>query len=819
MQTNEGKQTQKITQLLIIEDNPIDCDLIEAMLEQGMPQQYTLYKKRNLREALDFVSTHSLDIIITDLNLPDSNGLETFNRLHDQAPTVPIIVLSSVDDKSIAVQSVKSGAQDFIVKGELSGSLLIRSVLYSIERQRAEGQFAIFKRFAEIAGYGFCATHFDGQVTFMNKNITDILELSSQNNFKDLNFYNFYDPEISQRIRNEILPKVFDQGQWVGELNIISKRNLAIPTVHNIILLREEKTNIYSLGWLIIDMTASIKAEEHIQKLSLAVEQSPGAILIIDAKGVIEYVNPKFVEITGYTKDEMLRKNLKSLVPAAESRELHEQMWAAIRSRTTWRGEMCHRKKNGEFYWENCTLSPIKNPQDEITHFLVVKEDITVRKEYEKKLLQQAYYDDLTGLPNRVLALDRITQALNRAKRENNLFVVMFIDLDEFKKVNDTLGHPVGDILIQQAAKRLQNVIRTTDTVARLGGDEFLLILPGLKDDKYATYIARRLLDTFAKPFTLEGKEVYISASIGITVYPHDGTDPDVLLKNSDVAMYKAKEDSHNTFRYFKQEMNVKALYRINLEGELRRAIKEKQLFLEYQPIIDLNTNKILSAEALVRWNHPKQGIVEPDQFIPLAEDTELIIPLGDWVFHEACTQLKRWHAELDQDLTMSVNISVQQFRKTLYVESLLGALDEINLLPNYVQLEVTESLLIQNNPKILLSLKALNKMGMRLAIDDFGTGYSSLHYLKNFFFHTLKIDKSFIQGIAEKQGKNDQAVLSKAIISMAHSLGLKIVAEGIETEPQLLFLKENRCDLGQGFLFSKPLGSEKFVEFYKSYN
>ena len=805
-------------QILLIEDNPIDIDLIDAMLTQGMTQPYDFVSQNTLANALALLGQKPFDLIITDLNLPDSQGLDTFTKLHNHSSTVPIIVLTGIDDKNVAVESVQSGAQDFIEKGELTGSQLVQSILYSISRKRAEGQSGLYQKFAHMAGYGYCTTHEDGRIVSMNQTLLGMLDFAEGQTEAFGSILDFYSENQKNQISQQLIPDVLESGQWVGELVLTSKKGVLIPSVQNIVLIQDNREESTLIGWLIIDMTASQKAAEHIHKLSLAVEQSPGGILIIDLMGTIEYINPKFESISGYSREDLMGKDMRVLLPVPDSQKQFDDMWKSIDRQKPWSGEMCNRKKDGSFYWENCTVNPIKNPNEVITHFLIVKEDISVRKEYEQQLLHQAFYDSLTGLPNRVLALDRITQTLKRADRAMKPFAIMFIDLDGFKKVNDTLGHPAGDALLIEAAKRLIGVVRKTDTVARLGGDEFLILLPELLDDKYSTYIARRLLDAFAAPFKIEGQDIFVTASIGISIFPDDGNDPDLLLKNSDVAMYKAKQEERNTFRYFKKEMNVKAIDRMNMEAELRHAIQHGGLFVVYQPIIDIHAHKIVSSEALIRWQHPTRGEIPPSDFIPLAEDTGLIVPLGDWVFEEATRQLKSWHENLDRQLKISINISAQQFNKTLYLEEILGLLDRVKLAPYNVQLEITESLLIKQNLKIRNMIRAMNKIGLMLAIDDFGTGYSSLNYIQNYTFNTIKIDRSFIAGVNMEDKKGEQSALSVAILSMAHSLGLKVVAEGVETEEQLRFLKMHSCDYVQGYFFSKPLGANEFVEYYKMF-
>ncbi|MBI5416224.1 MAG: EAL domain-containing protein, partial [Candidatus Omnitrophica bacterium] len=556
------------------------------------------------------------------------------------------------------------------------------------------------------------------------------------------------------------------------------------------------------------------KAEHELRVLSMAVEQSPASVVITDVDGCIGYVNPQFVKISGYTLAEAKGKKMNIIKSGYMSEKIYEELWRTILSGQEWRGEVYNKKKNGELFWENISISPIKDRDGVITHFVGVQEDITTRKEYERRLIHEAHFDGLTELPNRLLALDRLSQALVRARRKKQMVAVMYIDLDRFKMVNDTLGHPVGDKLLVEAARRLTSSVRESDTVARLGGDEFLIILQDFQGEsqRQIVALAQEILGLFSNPFTCEGKEAFVTASIGITIYPDDGDDATVLLRNADAAMYKAKGEERNAFRFFTPGMNQEAIERMEMEYHLRHALEKKEFSLHDQPLVEAKSKKIIGAEALLRWNNPRLGSVPPDRFIPVAEDTGIIIPITDWILEEACREAKGWQeAGEAPSLRIAVNISSRHFVAGDLVRAVSGALKENKLSPEALELEITERLLIENPGKALSVLYELSRIGVRLSLDDFGTGYSALSYLKEFPFQTLKIDRAFIRGITIE--KKDVALV-RAMIAMSHGMGLKVVGEGVETEPQLELLRSLGCDWIQGYYISKPVPSEQFRRF-----
>jgi diguanylate cyclase (GGDEF)-like protein/PAS domain S-box-containing protein len=476
--------------------------------------------------------------------------------------------------------------------------------------------------------------------------------------------------------------------------------------------------------------------------------------------------------------------------------------------------EMRFRRKNGDSAWAMLNVSLIDDGSGIANIIDGTLIDITQRKVAEERVQSLAYHDPLTGLPNRTLLRDRLSKALSTARRQNHKVALLFLDLDRFKKVNDSLGHSVGDLLLQDIAGRLKSVARDQDTIARLGGDEFLIVLTNIKDIPGAVVAAERFMDAMTAEFVLQGHSLNMSCSLGISIFPEHGADSETLIKNADAAMYSAKEGGRNNFQFFTAEMNAEAVKRLTLENGLRLSLDKKELFLVYQPQMDIATGKITGLEALLRWQHPELGLVPPDQFIGIAENTGMILPIGEWVLRTACSQARKWKDEGLLAVTMAVNVSAIQFRQEGFCQLIRRMLNETGLAPQYLELELTESLLLSSGDVTFAVLKELKNLGLKLAIDDFGTGYSSLSYLKQFPVSKLKIDRSFVRDVATDP---DDAAITTAIISMAKSLNLKVIAEGVENEAQMSFLRARQCDEIQGYYFSKPLLAEEVVDKLRS--
>ncbi|MDQ7048915.1 MAG: EAL domain-containing protein [Enterobacterales bacterium] len=544
-------------------------------------------------------------------------------------------------------------------------------------------------------------------------------------------------------------------------------------------------------------------AQERVQILSQAIEQSPVSVIITDSDGIIEYVNSRFELNTGYSLQEAVGRKPQDLGSGIHLGPRREEFHKLLTEGKTWESEFESRKKNGDVFWERAHIAPVFDDFGEITHYLSVREDITLRKEHEQHIYHQAHYDALTNLPNRFLALDRLDYQIKEAERGSKLVAVVFLDLDGFKKINDTLGHEVGDKLLIKAAERLRSVVRGPDTVARLGGDEFVILLGGLSAVSNVSAIAEKILECLKKVFVIDGRELILTASAGISVYPSDGATVSELLRNADSAMYHSKERGRNTYSFFTRAMNEEVSRQLAIEEQLHGALERGELKVVYQSQIEIQEQKIIGAEALLRWDNQVLGSVSPVEFIPVAEQLGLIVQIGDFVIQEALDMVARWQQNFSGDFRIAVNLSPRQFHERNLVENIERALIKSNVSSSDLELEITEGVLMGEHDYIEKALFELHDLGICIAMDDFGTGYSSLSYLRKYPFDVLKIDRSFVKDITNDSADRE---LINATIAMAHGLGLKVVAEGVETKEQYDFLKELNCDFAQGYLFSKPM-------------
>ncbi len=558
------------------------------------------------------------------------------------------------------------------------------------------------------------------------------------------------------------------------------------------------------------DITERQLMQEKLQQAATVFESTAEGVLITDTEKRIVAVNRAFTSITGYSEAEALGQTPRLLASEQHDQVFYSAMWRQLEDAGYWQGEICNRRKNGELYPEWLTISAVRNEADEITHFVGVFADISSLKHAQARLDHQAHHDPLTGLPNRTLFESRLRSALDDAREDNRQGAILFLDLDRFKHINDSLGHPVGDQLLKGIAQRLKERLRDIDTVARLGGDEFIILLPGLHQAEDAEQIANKLLTCFSPPFQLDAHEFFISASIGVSLYPKDGLDVATLVKNADAAMYRAKAKGRNRVELYTRDLTFQATERIALEHELRRAQERGELKLYYQPKLSLISQQLIGAEALLRWHHPQFGEVPPERFIPLAEETGLILPIGDWVLQQACRQMREWQSRHAPFGPLSVNLAGAQLRQPSLHQAIAGLLEEHALDPSLLQLEITEGFIMNQAEEALGILHQLKTLGVQLAIDDFGTGYSSLSYLKRLPLDILKIDRSFVHGLPDDP--NDVAI-ARAIIALGRSMHLTVIAEGVETKAQELFLAAEGCQQIQGFVVSRPLAAETFAD------
>lgn len=575
----------------------------------------------------------------------------------------------------------------------------------------------------------------------------------------------------------------------------------------------EEKSLIGVLG-VSHDITDRAEIESRLRQSAIVFESTTEGVVITDKDAKIIDVNQSFSEITGYNREEVIGSNTRVLNSGKHNQEFYEDMWTGLTKTGRWRGEIWNKRKNGSIYPEWLTISEVKNAHNEVTNYVAVFSDITSIKDSQAKLDFLAHHDCLTSLPNRLSFNERLEASLSRAKRHNNKLAILFIDVDRFKNINDSFGHKAGDDLLKHIANGLKAVTRTEDIIARISGDEFIILLENIDDTNLIIGVIDKVMEVISSTFIINNHKIQVTASIGISLFPMDGEVAEDLIQNADTAMYLAKDEGRNTYQFYTRDLTTKAFERVIMENELREASTKSEFILFYQPQVDLKLGHIIGLEALLRWNHPATGLVPPDQFIPLAEDSGLINPIGEWVINEACRQGKKW---LDSGLEfgrVAVNISSVQINKNQLIEIVSKALIESNFPASRLELEVTEGAIMKRTDTAIKQMSELRKLGVTLSIDDFGTGYSSLSYLKKLPISKLKIDQSFVRDTPESI--DDNAIVS-AVISMGRSLGLTVIAEGVEKESQAAFLREALCHEAQGYLYSKPASAEEIEKLLSS--
>ena len=601
---------------------------------------------------------------------------------------------------------------------------------------------------------------------------------------------------------------IFDEGGYNIETEMILKSLDRVSVLCSFSKMRNKHNNGVEIVCIAKDITERKGYESDLRKLSAAVEQSLSAIVITDNIGNIEFVNHKFTDNTGYTLAEVKGKTPRILKSGIHDEAFYKDLWDTILSGREFRSDICNKKKDGSLVWEFMSISPIKDSKGVVTHFIAVKIDDTERKKAEERLKFLALYDALTGLPNRVLFEDRLNQSITYCKRTNQKFAIMFLDLDRFKNINDTLGHNIGDLLLIEVANRLNLCLRDSDTVSRMGGDEFQILLANTTGHSDPAKVSEKIIQYLGQPFILNDNECFIGVSIGICIFPDSGDEVETLLKNADLAMYQVKERGRNSYQFYDPAMDTANMERIRLENDIRSAVENEDFVLYYQPQVELKTGKIIGAESLIRWKHKEFGMISPAKFIPVAEEIGIINKIGDWVFEKACLQCKEWSDAGFNTINISVNLSSKQFQQKDFVNKLKQTIDKTGVDPNHIDIELTESGIMSDIEHSIDMMNEIKKFGIKISVDDFGTGYSSLLYLKRFPIDILKIDQGFIRNSTTD---SSDAVITSTIINMAHSLNFKVVAEGVEIVDQLELLRTFNCDAIQGYIFSKPVTPSEF--------
>ncbi len=709
-------------------------------------------------------------------------------------------------------------AQNLLVEMALDISFALDRFADTTERLRIEHALRESEQVSRTtfnqAAVGIARIGLDGAWLEVNQRLCDIIGYSKDElmllTFQDITYPEDLDMDMSQ-VRDMLSGKI---ETYSMEKRYFHKSGEAIWANLTVTLVREQDGSPKYFISVIEDINPRKLAESKLIKLSLAVEQSPNTIVITDLDANIEYVNANFTKVTGYTLEEAVGQNPRVLQSGKTDPAIYTDLWAHLMRGEVWSGELINRRKDGSEYVELAMISPVRQPNGQITNYLAIKEDITDKKLAAAQIQQLAHFDQLTGLPNRSFLQERFKYAFSLAERSHENLAVLFLDLDHFKDINDTLGHSIGDQVLKEVSKRLKACLREEDTVSRLGGDEFILVLPGA-DANGAARVAGKLIESVSQPCEIEQHELTITPSIGIAIYPHDGDDFETLLKNADTAMYRVKEATHNDFRFFTTEMQAHSARTLQLANALRHALSRNELYLLYQPQISMDGH-VIGVEALLRWQHPQLGLISPAEFIPVAEDSGQIIQIGEWVMRTAVKQLKAWLDSGLPPMMVAVNLSAAQFRQSNLVELVTSILDETQLPPKLLEIELTEAVAMDDPQAAIAVMDKLHENNIKMSIDDFGTGYSSLNYLKRFKVYKLKIDQSFIRDIP--QDAEDKAIVT-AIINMASSLGMHTIAEGVETADQLAFLRLQGCSEVQGYYFSKPIPPEQIPQFVRNSN
>jgi diguanylate cyclase (GGDEF)-like protein/PAS domain S-box-containing protein len=576
--------------------------------------------------------------------------------------------------------------------------------------------------------------------------------------------------------------------------------------------LQKEVERLRMHSQLVAEVTLNADLATRIHESQAIFENASDGIILTDNNFTITKINASFTLITGYTTGDVVGKKVPILKSNHHDNEYYTSINTALVEHGKWQGEIWNRRKNGEIYLQFLTIIAVYDQDAMIQSYIGFYSCTAHLNKKGGQLKTNTYYDMLTGLPNRILLHDRLAFLIGHAKRKKQLMAILLLDLNRFKLINDTLGYSAGDILLQTVATRLKSCVREIDAVFRLGDDEFAIVLEEIAQQQDAARVAKRILSICSLPFQLGEQELYITISIGISIFPSDGEEMEVILKNAEAAMHRAKELGINNYQHYKPTMNAKAFEQLTLEHNLRKALRQNEFVVFYQPFIDLASGNIIGAEALVRWKHPELGMIQPGQFIPIAEETGLILSIGEWVLRTACHQARLWQDMFGKPLTISVNLSSRQFQQQDIVSVVNSALENAELRPESLELEITESLGMKNPELTLRILNELKSKGIRISIDDFGTGYSSLSYLKKFPIDTIKIDRSFVSDI---QSDSNDAAIVVAIIALAHSLKLSVIAEGVEKTEQAEYLQEQGCETVQGFLYSPPICADSFEKLF----
>jgi len=795
--------------ILIIDDSSVDeLLLLRVLRKEGF--DFTHVRIDNAPDMDKALQQH-WDLAISDCHMPCYSPEQAMEQWRDSHSDRPFILVSGAIGEEEAARLMKNGRNDFVKKDNLArlSPAITRELNEFYEREaRREAEGALAES----------TEHYRAIVEGMNQAGAGLLILDGKRNIQFMNgvMVRWFGDHQSKRVDDAFDNKLVDE--FFTPIKDIFKDNQLrqyTASFDNLIYYRIIATPVNVSGsdakvlMIVQDISEEKRAEHQLNQAAAVFKSTAEGVIITDSRFQIVATNDAFTSITGYEESEAIGVRPK-LVPSTQVlfgklREIIGQ----LKSSHQWQGEVWSQRKNDETFPSWVTISKVANNDDGgIANYVLVFTDISTIKKSQDQLAFLAHHDPLTKLPNRLLLLDRMQQSITRAKRHDSSVAILYIDLDRFKNINESLGHVEGDHLLKLVAERLAKLIRKEDTLARLGGDEFIILVEDVMSLDTVSNFTQKILSTFSSPYILGENEFYISASMGITVYPDDGDTPEMLIKNADTAMYRAKEQGKDTYQFYTADMNARTLELLRLENDLRKAVDKQQFELFYQPQFDINSREIIGMEALIRWFHPDKGMVSPVDFIPISEETGSIIPIGKWVIRTACFQLKNWEEQYGKNLTVAVNLSPRQFGHHHLIPCIDEALRESGLPAHCLEVEITEGVLVEDVQAAIAILEKVNSMGIKTSIDDFGTGYSSLAYLKRFPINKLKIDQSFVKDI--QVDSNDEAIVT-SIIRLGQSMGMQVIAEGVETESQLQFLVEQGCDEIQGYLLGRPVNAVNF--------
>ncbi len=814
--------------VLHLEDNTADADLIRGRLLKEHPGCEVVWVSSR-DEFHGALGGPRFDLILCDYNLQGYDGLAALKDAQERQPAAPVIMVTGTLDEDQAVECVKAGATDYVLKNRLQrlGAAVTRALREAAEqRERLQAQDALrqSERRLQLAleASEVSVWEFDietGHVAVSREFGPFLGYPASEVPLRIESWEAITHPDDVKRLRTALARHYRGETPRLEvEYRIRAKDGewRWLQTVGRA-LRRDARGRARLMCGTHQDVTERRRSGEMLRLQELAIDAATNAILIVDARArdyPVVHVNRAFEKITGYRPDEVIGRNCRLLHRDDRDQPGLQRLREAIAAGEEASVLLRNYRKDGSLFWNNLRISPLRSDEGAVTHFVGIQSDVTELKQYQAELEYRANYDVLTGLANKNLLHDRLDHAIAVAGRANGKFALLYLDLDRFKLINDSLGHTSGDVLLTTIAARLRTFVRDSDTVARLGGDEFAIVLNEVEHASSIATISQKILMQIDQPVGIEGREVFTSASIGVCVFPDDGDNRDSLIKNADTAMYRAKQAGRNQVCFYTADLNAHALEHLQLEADLRRALVMHEFELHYQPRVELSSGRITSVEALVRWRRPAEGLVPPARFIPLAEETGLIVPLGEWVLRTACEQMKTWRDGGCVDMRVAVNLSPRQFRQPDIAGAIAAILKDTGLDSRHLELEITESIAMHDPQVTQRVLEQLSAIGISHAIDDFGTGYSSLAYLKRFPIDTLKIDQSFVEGVPADA---DDANIVRAIIALARSLELVVIAEGVETEAQRAFLHAQGCHEIQGFLVCRPQPAHALAELLMS--